>query len=209
MMRAEGMSGGRDIGVVFNLPNRDGPVPAAGLRRRRHAVHAGDRLGAGAASIAHAVLQRPGAWPVASPSRTAAKPRRRPTASGRRSTSRPPSACRLLCISSRTTATASRCPPTRQTPGGNIAANLAAFGNLRILSGEGSDPIRRRGADRDGRRLPSAQATARSCCGCACRASPGTRARTPRPTRVPDEIASERARDPLLALRRRLVPGQD
>ena len=32
MMRAEGMSGGRDVGVVINLPNRDGPclLPACG-----------------------------------------------------------------------------------------------------------------------------------------------------------------------------------
>src|SRR5262245_39523081 len=32
MMRAEGMSGGRDIGVVINLPNRNGPclLPACG-----------------------------------------------------------------------------------------------------------------------------------------------------------------------------------
>src|SRR6202035_4560676 len=27
-----------------------------------------------------------------------------------------------------------------QTPGGNIAANLAAFNNLRVLDGDGSDP---------------------------------------------------------------------
>ncbi|MCP6726197.1 thiamine pyrophosphate-dependent enzyme, partial [Klebsiella pneumoniae] len=27
-----------------------------------------------------------------------------------------------------------------QTPGGNIARNLASFGNLRVLDGDGSDP---------------------------------------------------------------------
>ena len=32
-------------------------------------------------------------------------------------------------------------PATKQTPGGDIAANLAAFRNLRILAGEGSDPV--------------------------------------------------------------------
>ena len=46
--RARGsFSGGRDIGVVFNLPGRGGADGAAGLRRRRRAVHAGRRLGAG------------------------------------------------------------------------------------------------------------------------------------------------------------------
>jgi len=32
-------------------------------------------------------------------------------------------------------------PGTFQTPGGNIAANLASYGGLRILEGDGSDPI--------------------------------------------------------------------
>ena len=49
MMRAGSMSEGRDIGVVFNLPRRDGPVRAARMRRGRHAVHARRRVGAGAA----------------------------------------------------------------------------------------------------------------------------------------------------------------
>ena len=43
--RAGGFSDGRDIGVVGNLPNRDGPMRAADGRRRRLAVHAGRRAG--------------------------------------------------------------------------------------------------------------------------------------------------------------------
>src|ERR1043165_3482163 len=31
-------------------------------------------------------------------------------------------------------------PGRLQTPGGNIAANLASFGNLRVLDGDGADP---------------------------------------------------------------------
>ena len=46
MMRSGSVSEGRDIGVVFNLPRREGAVRAAGVRRRRRAVHAGRRLGA-------------------------------------------------------------------------------------------------------------------------------------------------------------------
>ena len=36
-------------------------------------------------------------------------------------------------------------PSTYQTPGGNIAANLASFANLRVLSGDGTDPAQAAG----------------------------------------------------------------
>ena len=49
MMRAGGMSEGRDIGVVFNMPRKVRRLRAAGVRRRRRAIHAGGRMGAGAA----------------------------------------------------------------------------------------------------------------------------------------------------------------
>ena len=37
-------------------------------------------------------------------------------------------------------ATASRCPPDYQTPGRDIAANLASFSGLTIFNGDGTDP---------------------------------------------------------------------
>ena len=48
LARAGGYSDGRDIGAVFNFPNPAGPSRAAHVRRRRRAVHAHGRLGAGA-----------------------------------------------------------------------------------------------------------------------------------------------------------------
>ena len=70
----------------------------------------------------------------------------------------------------------------------------------RILAGDGSDPIAAAGADRrprsthvrDGRR-------ARCCCACACRAFPGTPAQDTQAYKSAEEIAAERARDPLAA----------
>ena len=55
-------------------------------------------------------------------------------------------------------------PAHLQTPGGNIAANLAAFSGLTILEGDGSEP--RQAAD--SRSAPSrrcAPRARRSCCG--------------------------------------------
>ena len=49
MMRAGGMSDGRDIGVVFNMPRKIRCLRAAGVRRRRHSVHARGGLGSGPA----------------------------------------------------------------------------------------------------------------------------------------------------------------
>ena len=94
-----------------------------------------------------------------------------------------------------------------QTPGGNIAANLAAFRNLQ-------DPRRRTapirsaaaathragGRGRSQRRGAGAAAPARAAA-----------VRSFRPghagLQVADEIAAERSRDPLVRLREQLVPG--
>ena len=47
LARSGSFSGGRDIGVVFNMPGQGGADGAAGLRRRGRAIHAGGGLGAG------------------------------------------------------------------------------------------------------------------------------------------------------------------
>ena len=139
MMRAGGMSDGRDIGVVFNLPRRGGPVRVAGVRRRRHAVHAGCRAGrrrcaTGTRCSAIRASSAASRW------RTAAMPRRPPTASGRRSISRPPQRLPLLFFIEDNGYGIS-VPSQLQTPGGNIARNLSAFRGLRVLDGDGSDPL--------------------------------------------------------------------
>ncbi len=180
-----------------------GPMHAGGLWRCRHAVHARDRLGAGACLPREACWETSNAT-AALPLRTAAMLQRRPTDSGLRSISRRRNACHS-CISSRTTATASRCKSDRQTPGGDIAANLASFRNLLILNGDGSDP--------------AAAAVLIEKSVAAVRAGEGPvllRLIVPRLSghsgqdtqayKTPEEVSAEQARDPLLQLRGQIVP---
>jgi 2-oxoisovalerate dehydrogenase E1 component len=204
MMRAEGMSGGRDVGVVINRPNRDGPclLPACGgvgtqytpatgwaqaLRYRARVL--GDAAVATSIAVAHggeASTATNGFWASLNIATTERLP---------------------LLYFIEDNGYGISVPSLRQTPGGDIAANLAAFGNLRILAGEGADPI--------------AAAALIETAVDAVRAGDGPvllRLRVPRLSghsaqdtqayKKPEEIEAERARDPLLALRRQLLPGQ-
>ncbi len=67
-----------------------------------------------------------------------------------------------------------------QTPGGNIAANLASFGNLFVRDGDGTDPRQSRRAGGRSRRPRARAATARRCSASPCRASRATPGRTTR-----------------------------
>src|SRR6202453_3794422 len=138
MMRAGGMSEGRDIGVVFNLPRREGacalPVcggvgtqytPAVGwaqaLRYRLQTL--GDQRCAGSIAVAHggdASTATNGFW----------------AALNIVTTERLPS---LFFIEDNGYGIS--VPAHQQTPGGNIARNLASFGGLRVLDGDASDPM--------------------------------------------------------------------
>ena len=204
MMRAEGMSGGRDVGVVINRPNRDGPclLPACGgvgtqytpatgwaqaLRYRGRVLE--DAAVTSSIAVAHggeASTATNGFWASLNIATTERLP---------------------LLYFIEDNGYGISVPSIRQTPGGDIAANLAAFGNLRILAGEGSDPI-------------AAAALIEKAVD-AVRAGEGPvllRLRVPRLSghsaqdtqayKQPGEIEAERARDPLLALRRQLVPAQ-
>ncbi len=94
-------------------------------------------------------------------------------------------------------------PSSLQTPGGNIAANLAAFGNLRLLEADGADPAD--AADK----IEQAVAHVRAEGPCL------LRARVPRLAghtfiddqayKTPQERADDQARDPLPRLRAHLV----
>ena len=108
--RAGGFSDGRDIGVVCNLPNRDGADRASDVGRRRLAVHAGRRLGAGG-SVSPRRARATQSGRARSASCSAAKRRSRRTASGRRSRWRRRSSCRCSSTS-KTTGSASRCAAT-------------------------------------------------------------------------------------------------
>jgi 2-oxoisovalerate dehydrogenase E1 component len=130
-------SDGRDIGVVFNLPSKDGPVvlpmsggvgtqftPAAGwaqaviyhrdvLRDLSYSHSIAVALG-GDGSVA-----TNGFWAALNIATTLSLPM-------------------LFFIEDNGYALS--VPAARQTPGGNIARNLASFQNLQVLDGDGTDP---------------------------------------------------------------------
>jgi len=204
MMRAEGMSGGRDIGVVINRPNREGPclLPACGGVGAQFTPATGwaqalvyrerllkDGSAAGSIAVAHggeASTSTNGFWASLNIATTSRLP---------------------LLYFIEDNGYGISVPATRQTPGGDIAANLAAFRNLKILTGDGADPFAASTL------IDEAVAAVRSGGGPVL-----LRLRVPRLSghsgqdtqayKSEEEIAAERARDPLLALRRRLVPGE-
>ena len=204
MMRAEGMSGGRDVGVVINLPNRDGPclLPACGGVGTQYTPATGwaqalvyrervlrDASVAGSIAVAHggeASTSTNGFWASLNIATTERLP---------------------LLYFIEDNGYGISVPASKQTPGGDIAANLAAFRNLRILAGEGSDPV---GAaqlidaavnsvrEGDGPVLLRLRVPRLS----------GHSAQDTQAYKSAAEIESEKARDPLLQLRKRLIPGE-
>jgi len=138
MMRVGSMSEGRDIGVVFNLPRRDGPcalpvcggvgtqfTPAVGwaqaLRYREEVL--GDASCKGSIAVAHggdASTATNGFWSALNIATTQRLP---------------------LLFFIEDNGYGISVPAELQTPGGNIAHNLSAFRGLRVLDGDGSDPL--------------------------------------------------------------------
>jgi 2-oxoisovalerate dehydrogenase E1 component len=130
-------SDGRDIGVVFNLPSKDGPVvlpmsggvgtqftPAAGWAQAITYHRETLRDVSYARSIAVALggdgsVATNGFWAALNIATTLSLPM-------------------LFFIEDNGYALS--VPATRQTPGGNIARNLASFENLQVLDGDGTDP---------------------------------------------------------------------
>ena len=202
MMRTQGMSAGRDIGVVFNLPNREGAclLPACGgvgtqytpatgwaqaLVYRQRVL--GDEACAGSIAVAHggdASTATNGFWASLNIATTERLPL-------------------LYFIEDNGYGISVR--SDRQTPGGDIAANLASFRNLRILSGDGSDP------EAAAILIASAVAAARSDEGPVLlrlvvpRLS-GHSGQDTQAYKSAEEIEAEQARDPLGRLREQLVP---
>jgi 2-oxoisovalerate dehydrogenase E1 component len=203
MMRAEGMSAGRDIGVVLNLPNQKGPclLPACGGVGTQYTPATGwaqalvyrskvlaDPGSAGCIAVAHggeASTATNGFWASLNIATTERLP---------------------LLYFIEDNGYGISVPATRQTPGGDFAANLASFRNLRIMTGEGSDTIG--AADL----IDSAVATVRQGQGPVL-----LRLRVPRlcghsgqdtqAYKSEAEIEAEWARDPLLQLKKQLVPS--
>ncbi len=203
MMRVGGVSEGRDIGVVLNVPCRNGPTilpacggvgtqytPAVGWAQaiRYHAEVLRDAEWNGCVAIAHggeASTASNGFWSALNIATTQRLP---------------------LLFYIEDNGYGISVPSSYQTPGGNVAANLAAFRNLRTFDGNGSDPC--------GAALLMAQALA------SVRAGDGPallRLTVPRLSghsgqdtqayKAADELSAERARDPLARLRSRVVPA--
>jgi 2-oxoisovalerate dehydrogenase E1 component len=202
MMRSGSLSAGRDIGVVFNLPSAEGPcvlpacggvgtqyTPAVGWAQaiRYHAEVLGDARYEGSIALAHggeASVAANGFWAALNIATTQRLPM-------------------LFYIEDNGYGISVR--STLQTPGGNIARNLSGFGNLRLYDGDGSEP----GA--------AAQLIAEAVLATRSGQGPALlRLRVPRLSghsgqdtqayKGAEELAAERARDPLAALRAHLVP---
>jgi 2-oxoisovalerate dehydrogenase E1 component len=203
MMRVGSVSDGRDIGVVFNLPRREGAcvLPACGGVGAQYTPVVGwaqsilyrsrvlrDTRWDGGIAVAHggeASTATNGFWSAL----TIAATQRLPV---------------LFFIEDNGYGISVK--SDFQTPGGDIAANLASFRNLRIIEADSRDP--------QGAALLIRQATA------VVRAGDGPvllRILVPRLSghsgqdtqayKSQDEITAERARDPLVKLREQLVPG--
>ena len=137
LARSGSFSGGRDIGVVFNLPGRGGATvlpacggvgtqytPAAGWAqaiRYRHEV-LGDAAYARSIAVVlggDASTATNGFWSALNIATTLQLP---------------------LLFLIEDNAFGISVPSHLQTPGGNIAANLRSFGGLILMDGDGSDP---------------------------------------------------------------------
>ena len=203
LARAGSFSGGRDIGVVFNHPGAGGVTvlpacggvgaqytPAAGWAqaiRYRHET-LGDESYASSIAVAlggDASTATNGFWAALNVATTLSLPM-------------------LFYIEDN--AFGISVPSTLQTPGGNVAANLAAFSGLAILEGDGSDP------------QDAAALTARAVARVREERAPLLlRLRVPRLSghsgqdtqayKSAATLSAERARDPLLRLHAHLVPG--
>ena len=137
MARANSPSEGRDVGVVFNLPRLNGPTvlpgsgdvgaqytPAAGwaqaITYRQSVLGEPDWRGAIAAvSGGDGSVATNGFWSALTMATTLHLP--------------------LLFFIEDNRYSLS-VPSSLQTPSGNIAANLASFGDLKVLDGDGTDP---------------------------------------------------------------------
>src|SRR5271170_7439248 len=204
MMRAGGMSEGRDIGVVFNLPRKAGacvlPVcggvgtqytPAVGWAQalRYRAAVLGDKECDSSIAVAHggdASTATNGFWAALNIVTTERLPF-------------------LFFIEDNGYGIS--VPAQQQTPGGNIVRNLSGFRGLRLLDGDGSDPLRA------AELIESAVAGVRSGDGPALirlmvpRLS-GHSGQDTQAYKSAAEIDAERERDPLRKLHAQLVPRE-
>jgi 2-oxoisovalerate dehydrogenase E1 component len=202
MMRVGGMSEGRDIGVVFNLPRKSGacvlPVcggvgtqytPAVGWAQalRYRATVLGDKECEDSIAVAHggdASTATNGFWAALNIATTERLP---------------------VLFFIEDNGYGISVPSRQQTPGGNIARNLEAFRGLRVLDGDASDPMAVAGLITDavaGVRAGGGPSLIRLLVP---RLS-GHSGQDTQTYKSAAEIAAERERDPLARLHAQLVP---
>jgi 2-oxoisovalerate dehydrogenase E1 component len=203
MMRVGSVSQGRDIGVVFNLPRREGAcvLPACGGVGAQYTPVVGwaqsilyrsrvlrEARWAGSIAVAHggeASTATNGFWSALAIATTLRLPV-------------------LFYIEDNGYGISVK--SDLQTPGGDIAANLASFRNLRIIDADSRDP------QGTAFLMQQAVGVVRSGQGPALlrvlvpRLS-GHSGQDTQTYKSAEEVAAERARDPLLKLREQLVPG--
>jgi 2-oxoisovalerate dehydrogenase E1 component len=201
--RAGGFSDGRDIGVVCNLPRRDGPVvlpmsgdvgsqytPGAGWAQSilYHRDVLGDTSYQGALAVVlggEGSVATNGFWSALTMATTLALPM-------------------VFYIEDNGLGISVR--GEMQTPGGNIAKNLSAFSGLLVRDGDGTDPAE------TGRLLKECVDHARAGAGPALvrltvpRLCSHSGPDNQRGYRTEEEIAADFTRDPLPKLRRHVVP---
>jgi 2-oxoisovalerate dehydrogenase E1 component len=201
--RSGGFSDGRDIGVVCNLPNENGPIalpmsgdvgsqytPCAGWAQaiQYHRDVLGDDTWRGAVGVVlggDASVATNGFWSALTMATTLALPM-------------------LFYVEDNGLGISVR--GEMQTPGGDIAANLAAFKNLLIREGDGTDP------EQTARLLVECMAHVRGGGGPALvrltvpRLCSHSGPDNQRGYRTDAEIAADAERDPMPRLRAHLVP---
>jgi len=203
LRKSGGFSDGRDIGVVCNLPNRDGAVvlpmsgdvgsqytPSVGWAQAitYHRDVIGDRSWDRAIAVVlggEASAATNGFWSALTIATTLSLP---------------------ILFYIEDNGYGISVPSELQTPGGNIAANLASFRNLYIREGDGSDPAESAALFeevvayvRDGKGPAFLRLNVPRLCG---HSGQDTQA-----YKSGDCIADEKSRDPLPKLRRYLVPA--
>src|SRR6202790_3578568 len=202
MMRAGGMSEGRDIGVVFNMPRKKGAcvlpgcggvgaqyTPAVGWAQalRYRSLVLGDKECQHSIAVAHggdASTATNGFWAALNIVTTEQLPF-------------------LFFIEDNGYGIS--VPSRQQTPGGNIAKNLERFRGLRVLDGDASTPLAAAAL------IENAVTGVRSDGGPALirLAVPRLSGHSGQDTQTyksAGEIAAEKERDPLVKLRTQLVP---
>jgi 2-oxoisovalerate dehydrogenase E1 component len=203
MGRSGGFSDGRDIGVVCNLPGRGGPTvlpmsgdvgsqytPTAGwaqaITYRRDVL--GDESWAGAIAVAlggEASVATNGFWSALTMATTLRLP---------------------MLFYVEDNGYGISVPGDLQTPGANIAANLASFENLLVRDGDGTDPAETAPLFAEAVRHVrggSGPALVRLAVPRLC----GHSGQDTQAYKTPECIADERGRDPLPKLRAHLVPA--